>query len=564
MVIRMKLISFSVTNFRSITKAHKIPIGQSTVLVGRNNEGKSNILRALAISMNSLIQHATEDTRSQISRNDRPDYNWRRDFPVSLQGRARSTESIFRLEFSLSDSEILEFKSATGSSLNGTLPIEIKLGKRNIAAIHVPKRGRGGNSLSAKSKKIAEYVSTRIQFNYIPAIRTEGESLAVVQRMLSKELAEIEREPDYQAALQKISDLQQPVLDRVSAVITDALRTFLPTVSEVSVSIPAAARRSALRNQCLIEINDGSKTLLEYKGDGVKSLAALGLLQSKSAFNGASIIAIEEPESHLHPGAMHSLREVLETLTTENQLVITTHSPLFVERGNISKNVIVDSSNAKTPKDISSIRQILGIKASDNLVNASYVLVVEGAEDAVALTSLLPYLSPEIGKAMKHHQFVIEQIGGASNLSYKLTQLNNALCVTHTLLDNDDAGRKAYEKAVSEKTLKITDITFLNCPGMPDSEFEDCLDIAAYEHEILSQFGVTLRAPEFKSNKKWSDRVKACFQKQGKPWNSKVESQVKAVTAETISKSPSTALNPHKRSTIDALIAALENKISKL
>lgn len=267
----MKLISFSVTNFRSITKAHKVPIGQSTVLVGRNNEGKSNLLRALAISMNSLIQHAAEDVRGYISRNERPDYNWSRDFPISLQGRVRSTESIFRLEFSLSDSEIIEFKSEVGSSLNGTLPIEIKLGKRNSVYIHVPKRGRGGNSLSAKSKIIAEYISTRIQFNYIPAIRTEDESLAVVQRMLSKELVEIEKKPDYQAALQKISELQQPVLDRVSAAITDALRIFLPTVTDVFVSIPPAARRSALRNQCLIEIDDGSRTLLEYKGGGCRS-----------------------------------------------------------------------------------------------------------------------------------------------------------------------------------------------------------------------------------------------------------------------------------------------------
>jgi putative ATP-dependent endonuclease of OLD family len=303
---------------------------------------------------------------------------------------------------------------------------------------------------------------------------------------------------------------------------------------------------------------------LEYKGDGVKSLAALGLLRSKTAFSGASIIAIEEPESHLHPGAMHSLREVLETLTEENQLVITTHCPLFVERGNISRNIIVDSNNAKTSKDISSIRQILGIKASDNLVNASYVLVVEGVEDVIALTSLLPYLSPELSKAMKLHQLVIEQIGGASNLSYKLTQLNNSLCVTHVLLDNDAAGRKAYEKAESEKTIKMADITFLNCPGMPDSEFEDCLDKAVYEQEILSQFGVTLSGPEFRSNKKWSDRVKACFEKQGKPWSSKLEAQVKAVTAEVVAKNPGNALNSHKRSTIDALVTALEQKISKL
>ena len=38
----MKLVSFSVTNYRSITKAHKIAIGQYTVLLGKKCETKIN------------------------------------------------------------------------------------------------------------------------------------------------------------------------------------------------------------------------------------------------------------------------------------------------------------------------------------------------------------------------------------------------------------------------------------------------------------------------------------------------------------------------------------------
>lgn len=43
----MKLNFFSITNYRSITTAHKIAISGFTVLLGKNNEGKSNILKAL-------------------------------------------------------------------------------------------------------------------------------------------------------------------------------------------------------------------------------------------------------------------------------------------------------------------------------------------------------------------------------------------------------------------------------------------------------------------------------------------------------------------------------------
>ena len=50
----MKLSDFSVVNYRSITTARKIKTNNMTVLVGKNNEGKSNILRALTLAMDIM------------------------------------------------------------------------------------------------------------------------------------------------------------------------------------------------------------------------------------------------------------------------------------------------------------------------------------------------------------------------------------------------------------------------------------------------------------------------------------------------------------------------------
>jgi hypothetical protein len=258
---------------------------------------------------------------------------------------------------------------------------------------------------------------------------------------------------------------------------------------------------------------------------------------------------------------MHSLREVIETLAANNQVVLTTHCPLFVDRATIGRNIIIDRNTAKPAKDISSIRSLLGVRASDNLVNASHVLVVEGNEDIIALTALLPHLSPAIAKALKQFQLVLEQIGGAGNLSYKLSTLANALCVTHVLLDNDEAGKKAYERAVSDGTLRVADTTFVNCRGMPGSEFEDTLESGIYRAEILDSFDVDIGDAAFRGNAKWSDRIKACFEKQGKAWSDAMKTQVKAVVAQAVAKRPGDALNPHKRSAIDALVSALERKL---
>ena len=117
----MKLVNFSVTNFRSITNAHKVAISETTILVGKNNEGKSNILKALTVAMNLLERHAkfhnkttprsyttrsslatvtsTSSTYARRYRKDERFYFWERDFPVNLQSHKRKAKSIFRLEF---------------------------------------------------------------------------------------------------------------------------------------------------------------------------------------------------------------------------------------------------------------------------------------------------------------------------------------------------------------------------------------------------------------------------------------------------------------------------------
>lgn len=61
----MKLVEFSVKNYRSITDAHRIVLQNKTVLVGKNNEGKSNLLTALNTAMKAMIFHSVEDERSQ-------------------------------------------------------------------------------------------------------------------------------------------------------------------------------------------------------------------------------------------------------------------------------------------------------------------------------------------------------------------------------------------------------------------------------------------------------------------------------------------------------------------
>lgn len=553
----MQLVHFTVQNFRSITKAYKLPIDRSTILVGPNNEGKSNILKALVAAMRVLTQ------RTRVSH--RPIYDWDQDFPVEQQDSQPEGESILIPEFQLNDQEISDFRQEIKSSLNGTLPLRIALGSRRFE-VTVAKKGRGAKTLSGKSKHIAAFVADRLDFDYIPAVRTAESAERIVDAMVERELRVIESHPDYASAMTRIADLQQPVLAQLSSSIQQTLVKFLPDVKEVRVQISEDRRSRAMRRSTEIVVDDGTPTGLRFKGDGVQSLAALGIMRHASDHGARGknlIIAIEEPESHLHPSAIHSLREVIEELAGKHQIVVTTHCPLFVDRANIKSNIIVENRKARPAKSVEEIREILGVRASDNLRHAELVLLVEGEEDRVVLSGLLPKASATLKTALKNGTIAIDTLGGGSNLSYKIGLLRDALCLCHCFLDDDPAGRGAFQKAQQIGLLSLAEANFTICQGMNESEMEDLFKISAYEGMIHGRYGVLLNVPHFKTSEKWSNRMGTTFQKQGKLWDKQIEAEVKESVAKTVADLKLVdALCPHKRTAFDALVTALEQRLS--
>lgn len=352
------------------------------------------------------------------------------------------------------------------------------------------------------------------------------------------------------------------LLNRIANQIVIPLREFLPSVQDIRIHIQKDQRRAALRRNIEVIIDDGTPTPIQQKGDGIKSLTALAMLNIPNQKGQVSVIAIEEPESHLHPESARQLYDTILLLAENHQIVLTTHSPLFVNRTNLKENIIVDSGKAIPVKKIKEIRDILGTKVSDNLINAENILIVEGEDDKIALEKLLPQMSEKIKRALQNGSLIIDYIGGASNLPYKLSFYRNLQCKYHALLDNDEAGRRAGQDAETQGLLNTYNTTYTICNGSPNAEFEDCLEKAAYIGAVLSEFGVDLNVSEFRGNKKWSDRVADCFRSQGKQWNDTAEKRVKLCVAETLPSDPAVALNQHKRSSIDALVTALNSLIS--
>ncbi len=278
------------------------------------------------------------------------EYNWIRDFPIQLQSGKRNLQSKFRLEFILNDDELADFYSIVGSKLNGTVTIEISIGSDNKAEIIVPKRGKNASMLTRKSDIIAKFISERISVNYIPAIRTENDALHEIRNSVAERLDVLEQNESYLEAMDTINQLQQDILNDIAVGIKQPLQEFMPKIKEVKLQIADERRRNYFRSGIDIIIDDGNPTNIEFKGDGIKSLTAIALLKEHALKSSTPVIIIEEPEAHLHPEAINQLNSIIEGLSENNQVIVTTHNPLFVVRDNISRNIIIDNGTAKPAK----------------------------------------------------------------------------------------------------------------------------------------------------------------------------------------------------------------------
>jgi putative ATP-dependent endonuclease of OLD family len=544
-------------------------------LLGPNNEGKSNVLRGFAVAMH-LLEHLRRpfvDSRAQNTEDGfavrmqmfgRHPYDWRKDYPVELQSSKPGGASKFLLDFELTPKEIDDFREFVGSNLNGTLPVELTIGG-DQATFRVLKQGRGGKTLSRKARSIAVFIGRRLEFHYIPAIRTSENAMSVVNEIVERELRGLEDDPKYVEAIKKIEQLQSPVLARISGSLGDTMKQFLPDINSVDVNLSSDRRYRAFRRSAELIVNDGTATDLAAKGDGVQSLAAISLIRhavASAAGNRQLILAIEEPESHIHPGAMHSLREVLDEIANQHQVIVTTHNPIFVQRREVDANIIVEKQKARPAKALDEVRRSLGVHIQDNLTNSELALVVEGEEDRVALEALLKFTSPKIRKALETHRLGIDTLGGGSNLSYKLTQLRMALCEVYVFVDNDEAGRKAIEQAINSDLIKISQVTLSTCKNMHNSEMEDLYDKAIYQDYIQKNYGPIMESQFYLQHRdKWSARMAHAFTSLGKPWSNFIEMEMKYNVAQLVAASPGSSLRDNRRNSFDALVVALESLI---
>jgi len=168
-----------------------------------------------------------------------------------------------------------------------------------------------------------------------------------------------------------------------------------------------------------------------------------------------TLVAIDEPEIHLHPRAQRLLLNLFQELSsaTNNQFVFATHSPLFVTPESIKHVARVASS-----KGMSSITQIdpKGIpdgKKAFDLINAlnnekiffaEKVILVEGSSDEIFFTALLKKFN-----LLDTKDIEIVRVGGKHNFA-AYQALLNACNISHAVIADLDYLREIGSHEITQ------------------------------------------------------------------------------------------------------------------
>ena len=542
--LNMRLCSFYVKSYRSIDEVKIGDIRQYCVIAGPNNSGKSNLLRALYIAL-SLASSGNFERRRKKPQysyiHNMTDYVWKRDIPVSL-AKSESASTIFKLTFEFSDDEKNEFRERLGINLSKSLQMKFQLySDRTEGNIIMP--GRAKKQMEKKIREIGFFIQSKLNFEYIPCVRPSELTAEYFSRLLDKELRNLESQEEYQKCMETLRKLQQPILENMEVKLAASLKTFIPSVEQVEIDkdnsyIGISARLPY--HSVAININDGVLTSLEDKGDGIKSLAAIGIVQSMSFENaqGRSLmLLIEEPKAHLHPDAVHSLRNVLIEISNRPnvQVIISTHSPILIDRENLSNNIIVlQDHKASKASSISQIRETLGVRVIDNL-SFKKAILVEGESDKRYFEKICSEHSMILDSKIKQGEIAFVNVGSASKVDYQVRLYNSIMVPTLVILDSDASGAQMRDKLLQSKIKLQSEVLMIKSAGMKQSELEDIVAFDAYVDMVRDKYNIVLTTQKFKNRKKaWSDRLHEAAEVSPVMFDEKMEAEIKKDIADIV------------------------------
>lgn len=266
----------------------------------------------------------------------------------------------------------------------------------------------------------------------------------------------------------------------------------------------------------------GTQGNLNMLGEGLKSIYAFSLLQAyiDEPTTLPCIIMIEDPEIYLHPQLQKQASEILFQLSKKNQIMFSTHSPnlIFNFSQKQIKQVILDEEHYTTIRedaDIDEILDDLGYTAND-LMNVSFVFIVEGKQDSSRLPLLLErYYSEIYDDSGKLQRISIITTNSCTNIKTyaNLKYINQLYLKDQFLMIRDSDGKNPkhlvkqlcsyYSRRATEDVDKLPHVTPKNVLILKYYSFENYF----LDPKIMEKIGVVKSEEEFYNilYTKWKD-----------------------------------------------------------
>lgn len=262
--------------------------------------------------------------------------------------------------------------------------------------------------------------------------------------------------------------LEDEILGSVDKYITEQLSEHLSGIQDVSLSPNLDSVQETLAN-VNIHMDDTVETPLHLKGTGVRS-AVIQMMMSfiAAASRRAVVFAIEEPEAFLHPERHPSLARELESFTSASDvsLIATTHSPFILTNdSNAGVFTVSKHSNGQTVIESDSSRGN-SIRRANRLLTGSEsvptaldlidsvpddskgILIVEGSTDKQYLMSAARRYKG--GDPLEEIHIVdSEGANEAVKDTVVLDRIFDGEMTVHTLLDDDGPGKRAHKVLTS-------------------------------------------------------------------------------------------------------------------
>lgn len=375
----MKLRSIQIKNFRSIEDSRIINCKNLMLLIGKNNAGKSNFLKALDLFFNQNKPKFDDFFFGLNQQNI--------DMEITLTFNNLSSE--FRKSLDISEDKNFVFSKKYPLKDDKVLTVQEFI---NDQPFKDKQKDLGIKTITEFRHIIDNYLPS---YYYVSALRDLGDEGKLKQNsLLQKVLEPFFDDPEIAKHLKAINEIFTRKSVNIEKRVNFILKGRIDDFDEIKLHFDAEKVSKVLNPTIMVKNSNFTEFVeAERQGAGTQNFIILALSQY-NAFRVDNpkeiIVAFEEPEISLHSKAQRKMLDAIKTIikTNENQqILVTTHSPIFIDKSIESIYCVlkkegitsVEAFNKKTLIDD------LGLRGSDLFLNDALIFV-EGDSDYTCFT----------------------------------------------------------------------------------------------------------------------------------------------------------------------------------